>query len=96
MVIFNPMHSYKLVLVLRSTLTEGDRKKFLETVSGWLKDLKVVKENEWGQKLLSYTIKNQPSGFYIELTLEGESIPSDFEKRLYTSDNVLRHLLLKN
>lgn len=91
------MQSYKLVLVLKPTLTDSDRKKFLESIKGWLKDLKIVKESQWGQKSLSYEIKKSSSGFYTELVLEGEGVvPSDFEKKLLTADNVLRHLLLKN
>lgn len=91
------MQSYKLVLVLRSTLSDTDRKKFFETVKGWLKDHKIIREDEWGQKSLSYSIKKEANGFYVEMAFEGEAVvPSDFEKKLKTSDNVLRHLLLKN
>lgn len=90
------MRQYKLVLVLKSTLSDAERKKFLEGLKTWLSELKIVKENEWGQKPLAYSIKKQVSGFYIELALEGEKIPADLEKKLITSDNVLRHLLLRN
>lgn len=90
------MRQYRLVLVLKSTLSDSERKKFLENIKEWLSDLKIIKENEWGQKPLSYTIKKQVSGFYLELELEGEKVPSDLEKKLLTSDNVLRHLLLRN
>lgn len=90
------MRTYRLVLVLKSTLSEAERKKFIEGLKTWLSELKIVKENEWGQKPFSYSIKKQVSGFYIELQLEGEKVPLDLEKRLLTSDNVLRHLLLRN
>lgn len=90
------MRKYELVLVLKSTLSDAERKKFLENLKTWLADLKIVKENEWGQKPLSYSIKKEVSGFYIQLKLEGENLPNDLEKRLLTSDNVLRHLLLRN
>lgn len=83
-------------MVLKSTLSDVERKKFLDGLKTWLSELKIVKENEWGQKPLSYSIKKQVSGFYIELSLEGEKVPSDLEKKLITSDNVLRHLLLRN
>lgn len=90
------MKTYRLVLVLKSTLSDSERKKFLGDIKTWVSSLKITKENEWGQKPLSYSIKKQASGFYVELELEGENIPSDFEKKLLTSDNVLRHLLLRN
>ena len=90
------MRKYKLVLVLKSTLSDAERKKFLDTLKTWVSSLKILKENEWGQKPLAYSIKKEVSGFYIELELEGENLPSDLEKKLLTSDNVLRHLLLRN
>lgn len=90
------MQSYKLILVLKSSMSEADRKKFFETFKDWMADLKIVRQEEWGQKTLTYTIKKEASGFFVELHIEGDSLPSDFEKRLKTSDNVLRHMLLKN
>lgn len=90
------MKQYQLVLVLKSSLSEANRKKLLETVKGWLKDVKFNKEEEWGEKPLSYPIKKENSGFYQNFLFElKEAMPSDFEKRLTTNENVLRHLLLK-
>lgn len=90
------MRTYRLVLVLKSTLSEDEKKKFFENLKTWIEEFKIVKENEWGQKPLSYAIKKQASGLYIEFLLEGEKIPSSLEKKLMASDNVLRHLLLRN
>lgn len=89
------MRNYELALVLRPSLTEVQRKKVLETIKGWLKDSKVVKEEEWGQKPLTYPIKRETSGFYIYLNLETNDIPEDVEKRFTTNDNILRHLMLR-
>lgn len=90
------MNSYKLVLVLKSDLSETDRKKFFESLKTWMTDMKILKEENWGEKPLAYLIRKEDKGFYVELHLEGERIPADFEKKLKTSDNILRHLLLKN
>ena len=89
------MRSYDLVLVLRPSLKDTERKKLLDTVKGQLKEIKFVKEEEWGQKPLAYTIKKELAGFYYLLKLEGETIPAGFEKRLLTNDSVIRHLLLR-
>ncbi|MGH7245889.1 MAG: 30S ribosomal protein S6 [Candidatus Levyibacteriota bacterium] len=90
------MRTYELVVVVRPTLTEPQRKKLLETVKGWLKDVKVVKENDWGSKALEYKIKRELTGFYYDFMLETqESVPTDFEKRLINDENVLRHLLVR-
>jgi len=90
------MRAYELVLVLRPSVKDDDRKKLLTTVKDYFENPNIVKEEEWGQKVLSYPIKKETSGYYIRLVLETDGqIPSDLEKRLLTNDNVLRHLLLR-
>jgi ribosomal protein S6 len=90
------MRSYELILIAKTSLTEALRKKLITGVKALLKDLKIVKENEVGQKALAYKIKKETSGFYFDFVLEGETIPSDFEKKLLENENILRHLLLRN
>lgn len=90
------MRVYELILVLRPSLKEADRKKLTAGIKGLLKDLKITKEEEKGDMDLSYKIKQEKKGFFMELILEGEAvIPSDFEKKLFEDENVLRHLLLR-
>lgn len=90
------MRVYELVMVLRSSLSEAQRKKFVETVKSWLGEVKIKKEDEWGQKPLAYPIKKEIAGFYLFLDLEAErGIPLDLEKRLLTNENILRHLLIR-
>lgn len=90
------MRLYELVLILKSSLSEDQRKKLQETIKGWLKDVKIASEEEWGKKNLSFPIKRETNGYYKLLALETESsIPSDFEKRLFGQDNILRHLLIR-
>lgn len=111
------MRLYELVLVLRSSLSETQRKKILDTIKSWLKPaspssprasvdarrveagqggpVKISKEEEWGQKVLSYVIKKESSGFYVLWSLEADLVPADFEKRLLMNENILRHLLIR-
>ena len=89
------MRIYELVLVMRTSLKEADRKKLLGQVKEWLGDVKVVKEDDWGQKALAYPIKKEDAGYYYMLKLEGETFPAGFETRLINTDNILRHLLLR-
>ena len=90
------MRVYELVLVLKTSLSEANRKKLLETIRGFLPDLKIVKDAEWGQKPLAYSITREIAGYYLNwvFELKGE-LPKDFEKKLITNDNILRHLLLR-
>ena len=89
------MKTYQLVLVLKTSLTEANRKKFIETVKGWLGSTKIAKEEEWGEKTLAYDIKHEKTGFYLNYLLESDSLPADLEKKLFANENVLRHLVLK-
>lgn len=90
------MRTYELVLVFRPSLTEAARKKMLETIKGWLKDVKIEKEDNWGLKALSYKIKKETSGFFSVLDLSSEkSVPLDLEKKLLEQDSVIRHLLIR-
>lgn len=89
------MRAYELILVLKPSLTDTLRKKLFTGVKSFLKDLKITKENEIGQKPLAYKIKRETSGFYFDVILEGENIPADFEKKLLENENILRHLLLR-
>lgn len=90
------MRVYDLVLVIKSSLTEEKRKKLLETITSWLKETKVEKTEDKGQKPLSYAIKKELSGHYVLLTLQTDaSIPLDFERRVLAQAEVLRHLVLR-
>ncbi|MBI2190062.1 MAG: 30S ribosomal protein S6 [Candidatus Levybacteria bacterium] len=90
------MRVYELVMVLQSSLSEAQRKKLIDTVKTWLGDVKIAKEDEWGQKPLAYPIKKEIAGFYLLFNLEtNNSIPLDLEKKLLTNENILRHLLIR-
>lgn len=90
------MRKYELVIVLDPNLKADQRTKLLETIKGWLDNVNVVEENAWGQRALAYPIKKERLGFFEVMRLETEeAIPADFEKRLLTNDNILRHLLIR-
>jgi ribosomal protein S6 len=95
MVILEAMKNYQLVLVLRTSLSDVARKKFLEGVKAGLKDAKFTKEEDWGEKTLSYVIKRETSGFYINFLFESKDAVVDLEKKLLAQDDVLRFLLLR-
>lgn len=89
------MRSYELAMVLKTSLSAAQRKKAVDIVKKQLKDLKVTKETEIGEKQLAYKIKKEDTGYYMDFLFEGESIPMDFERKLLVDENVLRHLLLR-
>lgn len=90
------MRVYELVLVLKASLSEAQRKKILTVIKGFLKGLKITKENEVGEKQLAYPIKKEKAGFYCSLALESENaIPLDLAKNLLANEDLLRHLLIR-
>lgn len=90
------MRFYELVLVMRTSLSDADQKKLIKEIKDSLGDIKVAKEEEWGQKPLAYSIKKEVAGVYHVLHLEGESgVPEGFETSLLRNDTILRHLLVR-
>lgn len=90
------MRNYQLVLVLKTSLSEANRKKFLENIKTLLKGAKFTKEEDLGEKTLAYKIKRETSGFYVNYLFElKDELSKDLEKKLMATDDVLRHLLLR-
>jgi ribosomal protein S6 len=89
------MRTYEFILIVKTSLTEALRKKLIAGIKVLLGDLKIVKENEVGQKILAYKINRETSGYYYGFSLEGENVPADFDKKLLENDNILRYLMLR-
>ena len=90
------MRLYELVLVLKSSLKEDERKKIVESVKNALKDFKVVKDEDLGLKPLTYKIKRELSGHFHLMQVEGEKgVAKDFETSLIRNEKILRHLLVR-
>lgn len=86
---------YNLTLVIKSSLKETEHKKLLEGIKALVGKAKIT-EKTWGQKALSYPIKKEVSGLFLNWSIEGDSVvPADFERKLLSNDSVLRHLLLR-
>jgi len=90
------MRIYELALVLKPSLSAIQRKKVVSVIKNGLKGLKLTEEKEIGERPLNYKIKKETSGYYMDFVFEAEtSVPLDFEKKMLTNENVLRHLLLR-
>lgn len=89
------MRNYQLVLVLKTSMSAPDRKKLVDGVKDLFKGAKFGKDADLGEKELSYPIKKEKSGVYLNLTLEAENLPLDLDKKLTANENVLRFLILR-
>lgn len=88
------MRQYQLALVLSPSLTDLNKKKFFDNLKITLKGAKISKEEDLGEKELSYSIRRETKGLYTNLLFDTEVLPSDLERKLNSDDKVLRHLLL--
>ncbi len=89
------MRLYELVLVLKPSISEVNRKKLLETIKGWLASAKITKEEELGQKVLTYPIRHEQAGVFFLWNFEAETMTPDFERRIIQNEDILRHLLIR-
>lgn len=89
------MRIYELALILKPSLTGVKRKKIVDLMKSDLKGAKVTEEKEVGERDLTYKIKRETKGYYMDFVFEMENIPMDFEKKLINNEDVLRHLLIR-
>ena len=92
------MNKFEAVLILSPEITsqtlsaETDKfKNFINNNTG-----KVVNEEDWGLRELSYNIKKFKKAFYnyFQLEISGNSL-NGIKDQLNQSDNVLRYLFIK-
>lgn len=92
------MNDYYLTLVLKPDLEEKARKELLSSVTKRLtgEDGKIVKEDLWGNKELSYPIKKLSKGYYahFEITADPKNAKG-IDKALKVEEDIIRYLLVR-
>ncbi len=89
---------YELLYIVPAPLTEKNLpdvskkvKKLIESFGG-----KIVKEENLGNKKLSYSIKKAYRGFYLLINFEMEAKKlKEFNQNLKLMPEILRHLIIK-
>jgi len=89
---------YELLYIVPAPLTEKNLpdvskkvKKLIESFGG-----KIVKEENLGNKKLSYSIKRAYRGFYLLINFEMEAKKlKEFNQNLKLMPEILRHLIIK-
>ena len=92
------MNSYLLTLVLKPDMDEGARKALLDSMVKKLvgEDGKVIKEDLWGNKDLSYPIKRQTKGFFAHFEISADpKNAKGLDKTLKLEEDILRYLLVR-
>ncbi len=88
------MRTYEIVLIVRP-VAEAARKKAVDAVKELLKGMKIKSEKEWGSKALKYKISRELTGFYYDFEVEGETMPSDFDRKVLLNEAILRYLVVR-
>lgn len=88
------MNSYQLTVLVKNELPEKDRTELLAGITKAFG--KLVKEDLWGSKNLSYPIQHQTQAFYAHY--EFESDPKTIfalDKSVKLNEDILRYLLIR-
>lgn len=88
------MKTYELTFLFKS---DEDVKKAQKQVGDWIKELKgkVLKKENWGLKDLAYQTNKQTRALYLYFEVKlSEKAPSDLDKKVRLSENILRHLAI--
>ena len=92
------MRNYELVLVLNPEIADENVGAVTERVGQWITagGGELVSTNPWGRRRLAYPIKDQREGNYIVTQVRmSPKATAELERNLSISDDVLRHLLVK-
>lgn len=92
------MANYELMLIVNPTLSEEDRTSSIENLKALFEknEVKVEKEDVWGDKKMAYKINKSDRGFYIlyNLDMNGKLI-KELSKSINLDRNIWRYMFSK-
>ena len=93
------MPNYETVFIVKPELPDDKCGALLEKVKGIITscDGNVVLTDNWGRRRLAYQIgKNKEGNYFLLQFSAGSQVCSEIEKYFRTSDDVIRHIIIKN
>ena len=92
------MNNFEAVVLLSPELTSKNRSSTLENLEKIItsKSGKIINNEDWGLRDLSYKINNYSKAFYnfYQIEIEGDKIAS-IKKNLNQDENFIRHLFVR-
>jgi small subunit ribosomal protein S6 len=91
------MRTFEVLFIISPQLTE-------EQVTNLVTDFRsiaeqngatIVSEDAWGRRRLAYPISKSNEGIYHLFVLESENEPSELDRRMKNSDQVMRHMIVR-
>ena len=92
------MNKFEVVLIFNPELATNSLNKEIENFKLKLtsNSAKIINEENWGLRDLSYTINNFKKAFYNFLQIEASgSVVKDISKELNQSENLIRYIFIK-
>ena len=89
---------YDVVSIMRPTLDDQAIDSIHKSISEIIEnnDGKVIEQGVWQKRKFAYQVEGLKEGIYTITTFEGPSnIPSEIDRVLKISDDVIRHKVLK-
>lgn len=88
------MNSYQLTLLVNPKVEEKERKELLDSLTKSFG--KLIKEDLWGNKNLSYPIKHIDKAYYAYYEFESDpSSIASLDKSLKLNEDIIRYLLIR-
>jgi small subunit ribosomal protein S6 len=93
------MPNYETVFIVKPELPDDKCGALLEKVKGIISscDGNIILTDNWGRRRLAYQIGKNKEGNYFLLQFSAKPLVcSEIEKYFRTSDDVIRHIMIKN
>jgi small subunit ribosomal protein S6 len=92
------VRQYETGFILSPSLSEEETEQFINQMAEIVAQKKgrMIKQDIWGKRRLSYPIKKFQEGFYVFFQYEGEGdVSQELERRFKQTDAVIRFMTVK-
>lgn len=94
----NELRDYELMLIAVPTLDDEALAVLNQRVAGWITAANgtVSAPNVWGRRRLTYSIRKQTEGIYVQFDFQLDPGASrELERSLRLDEQVIRHLVIR-
>lgn len=92
------MKKYELMLILNASISEEDRTNSLNELKNLLEknEVKIEKEDIWGEKKLAYKINKSDRWVYVLYTIDMDwTLIKELSKSINLDKNIVRYMFAK-
>lgn len=92
------MRKYEVMYIIRPNIDDEGKKAVIERFSKVLTDngAEILGEKDWGKRRLAYEIEDFRDGYYHIVNFQsGTEAVSEFDRLAKISEDIIRHLIVK-